>query len=56
MTGYAEFSGKNNQNVPDEENILRKPFSRLLLLEKVRGVIDAVPGKLPSGTTLREPA
>jgi signal transduction histidine kinase/CheY-like chemotaxis protein len=50
MTGYSEFSGKNNETMPGEGNLLQKPFSRATLLEKVREVLGTTPCKHPSGT------
>lgn len=46
MTGYTEFAGKNNLKLSDEMKVLQKPFSRSILLERVREVLDAASCKL----------
>ena len=56
MTGYAEFSEKNNQRVPDETLVLQKPFSRLSLLERVRAVLNPDACKPPSRANQPKPA
>lgn len=50
MTGYSEFSGKNLDSIPGGASLLQKPFSRSTLLERVREVLGAAPGKYPSET------
>ena len=50
MTGYSEFSERNNETVPSEGALLQKPFSRATLLGKVREVLGATPCKHPSVT------
>jgi len=50
MTGYAEFSGENDDRMAAEASVMQKPFSRLTLLEKVREALGSAPSPLPSGT------
>lgn len=50
MTGYAEFSGDNDDRMSSEASVMQKPFSRLTLLEKVREALGAAPRPQPSGT------
>jgi two-component system cell cycle sensor histidine kinase/response regulator CckA len=52
MTGYAEFSEKNNEKLPAEASVLQKPFSSAALLEKVREILGAAPREHPSGATV----
>jgi signal transduction histidine kinase/ActR/RegA family two-component response regulator len=48
MTGYSEFTGKNEEKLPGDGVVLQKPFSSQTLLEKVREVLSAAPCKQPS--------
>jgi FixJ family two-component response regulator len=50
MTGYAEFSGNNDERMSAEASVVQKPFSRLTLLEKVREVLGSASCPLPSGS------
>ena len=51
MTGYAEFSGNNNdERMSAEASVIQKPFSRLTLLEKVREALGSAPCRMPSRT------
>lgn len=50
MTGYAEFSGNNDERMSAEASVIQKPFSRFILLGKVREALGPAPRVLPSGT------
>jgi len=56
MTGYAEFGDKNGEKTAVDASILRKPFSRLTLLEKVREVVSAARPKPLDETKVGGPA
>ncbi|HEY2120410.1 MAG TPA: ATP-binding protein [Candidatus Acidoferrum sp.] len=56
MTGYSEFSGKNGETISGELNVLQKPFSRTILLEKVRQALSCIPGEHQDRTKASGPA
>jgi len=56
MSGYAEFSGKNEERTPEAARVLQKPFSRNTLLEKVREAMYAAPGSPVGATKVGGPA
>jgi signal transduction histidine kinase/ActR/RegA family two-component response regulator len=56
MSGYAEFSGKNGERVPEATRVLQKPFSRNTLLEKVREAMCITPCNPLDATKVGGPA